>query len=164
VIGFTTATAARLLRALPPSLLRRCRLLCGAGPSEADLPPELGATIVIDLEGPHRETALAIRNAPPRGSRRDRVVHVLRDPLGSISRRRARLRWESFRAATSQAAVAAELAMIRASGAARPIEVIALDGLDHVALEASLAADIRLLPGSVRWLADRAAQRPPGDH
>ena len=164
VIGFTTATAARLLGPLPPSLLRCCRLLCGAGPGEADLPPGLGATILIDLEGPHHQTALAIRNAPPRGSRRDRVVRLLRDPLGVISRRSARARWESFRVSASQAAVVAELATIRASGAARPIEVIALDGRDHVALEASLAADIRLLPGSVRWLADRAAQRPPGDH
>jgi len=155
VIGFNTANTARLLAPLPPSLLGRCRVLVGAGPAESDLPPGLAATIAVELEGPDHAAVVAVRLAGPPGTLRDRVVRLLRDPLGFVRRRRVRLRWEAFRSAASRAAVLGELARLRTAQLPSPIEVVALDGLDHVALEAGLGPGIRLLPGSVRWLADR---------
>lgn len=155
VIGFNTASTARLLGPLPSAVLGRCRVLVGAGPAESDLPPGLGATIAIELEGPDHAAAVAVRVAGPRGTHRDRLVRSLKDPVGFVRRRRAQDRREAFRAAASRAAVLAELARLRTAQLPGPIEVVALDGLDHVALEAGLGPDIRLLPGSVRWLADR---------
>ena len=95
------------------------------------------------------------------------MLRLLRDPVGVIGRRRVLGRWDRYRAATIRQAVLAELASIRASSAVRPIEVVALDGLDHAALSAALAgpqaADIRLLPGALRWLADRDLAAGPED-
>ena len=160
VIGLATTSTARLLKPLPASVLSRCRVLCAAGDALAELPAGLGATITVDLEGPDYPAVLAARSGGPRGSRRTRVLRVIRDPLGYIGRRRLRARWDSFRAETSRRAVEAELANLGAASPVRPIEVVALDGLDHAALGAALkgphGADIRLLPGGVRWLADRA--------
>ena len=161
VVGLATTSTGRLLRVLPPSVLKRCRVVCGAGTAEADLPAGLGATIAIDLEGPDYPAMLAARSGGPRGTRRERVLRAMRDPLGFVVRRRRRARWDAYRERTARQAITAELARIRSATPVSPIEVVALDGLDQRALRAVLkgpyAGDLRLLPGTVRWLADRAA-------
>ena len=164
IAAFNTTSTAYLVRVLPSELLPRCRVLGAAGPGMAELPAGLGAAIPVDLVGPHGAIVAAIQAAGPRGSLRSRLIQRARHPVAFFQRRSARNRWEAFREAAARAAVGDELARLRSADPAGPIEVVALDGLDHLALAANLGPGIRLLPGGARWLGDRAASQPGEPH
>jgi glycogen(starch) synthase len=161
IIGFDTPAAAALIRPLPAAILGRCRLLCAAGPETAELPASLGVAITVDLAGaPGAGTAASDPPGPAGLGRRWRstIRTAARDPLGTYRRERADRRRNATRAAASRAAVVTELARLRAVALTGEVEVIALDGRDQVALLGLPGPGIRLLPGSIRWLADRGAE------
>ena len=165
IAAFNTTSTAYLIRALPQAVLPRCRVLGAAGPGMAGLPAGLGAAIPVELVGPHGAIVATIQAAGPRGSRGARIRQLVRHPVAYLRRRAARNRWEAFREAAARGAVRDELARLRTSDATGTIEVVALDGLDHLALQGNLGPGIRLLPGGARWLGDRAvscADVPPG--
>jgi hypothetical protein len=117
--------------------------------------------ITVDLAGaPGEETASP--EAPGAAGLRRRwrttIRTAVRDPLGTYRRERADRRRNATRAAASRAAVVTELARLRAVASTGEVEVIALDGRDQVALRGLPGPGIRLLPGSIRWLADRGAE------
>jgi glycosyltransferase involved in cell wall biosynthesis len=161
IIGFDTPAAAALIRPLPAAILGRCRLLCAAGSGTVELPAGLGVAITVDLAGaPGEET---VSSDPPgaaglRRRWRATVRTAVGDPLGTYRRERADRRRSATRATATRAAVVTELARLRAVASTGEVEVIALDGRDQVALRGLLGPGIRLLPGSIRWLADRGAE------
>jgi glycosyltransferase involved in cell wall biosynthesis len=157
IIGFDTPAAAALIRPLPASILGRCRLLCAAGPGAAELPSGLGVAITVDLAGAPEEEAASSGALSSRRRWRAAIRTALRDPLGTYRREQVDRRRSVHRAAACRAAVVTELARLRAVALTDDVEVIALDGRDQVALRGLLGPGVRLLPGSVRWLADRGA-------
>ncbi len=155
VIGFDTRASAELLRPLPAAILGRCRLLCAAGPGAAELPAGLGVAITVDIADGQADEA-AVVEAGGLGRRwRATIRTAIRDPRGTYRRERDHGRRNAIRAAACRAAVVTELARLQAVTPNGEIEVIALDGRDQVALRGLLGPGIRLLPGSIRWLADR---------
>jgi hypothetical protein len=86
-----------------------------------------------------------------------RLRRILAHPIGSLRRALGR---DPYDAAVLSAAATAIAEIVRDADPARPIEFVALDGRDHVAVEAAVRSGSGVrYPGGLRRLADdRAAQ------
>jgi glycogen(starch) synthase len=156
LVAYDTRRAAAVLRTAPRDLLGRITLLTRGDIGVDELPEGIGRTITAAAEVASELRRLGVQG--PRGGLRNRLLRLLRNPLGPILRRLARgglaeLRW--------QAARAGMLAALRRSGALdadRGAELVSLDGLDYVISEPLLASGaVRAVPGGALWLADRWA-------
>jgi hypothetical protein len=172
VVGLNRTRAARLLAALPKDLRGRLALVTVEATDGAALPVGLGPTVEVDLGSGQREILAAARAARPVGS--SAVARALRAVLHTRLRRRAR--WAGahpaeMRLLTASRAVRSALRATRRDArlnrwsrrfraAIEPPDVVCLDGYDVLAVEPLLkSGEVRLCPGTARWLADQAQSR-----
>lgn len=156
VVGFVTHQALRILRTMPPATRARIDLLCATGEGADELPDDLHARTVIDIDGPF-EAAMGPAGKRPRATTvRARIQRLVQDPIGIVRRRLVRARRDRYRAAAARAALEQHLA----GRADRDrIDIVGVTGLDYEAIDGVPAAAARLVPGGLRWLADQLGER-----
>jgi glycosyltransferase involved in cell wall biosynthesis len=156
VVALDRDQAAARLAPLADDLRRRITLVSAVEPRDHVL-PDVGRLVEVAVETTWRPTSQrgSVRRRPGLVGRLARLVS---DPVGTINRRRGR---DAGAEASLQPATKAVRKLAAEAGEA-PIEVLALDGHDHVAIE-SLVSDgvFRRWPGGLRRLADldEAAQQ-----
>jgi len=151
LVGLDRLRVARALRGLPDEALRALSLVTAAVDQGGALPPAIGALTLVDTDATFR-AAIAATGGFLRGlSSPRRVARLVRHPLGPLHRRRLRAR----RPAMQEAAAVAALRVV----ATGEVDVVAFDAADLGALARAGVDPTRILPGTTRWLADRAASR-----
>jgi hypothetical protein len=155
VVALDRGRAALRVGPLPATLRDRLVLITAAEPV-GSATPAVGRTIEVDIEPPG---AAAAR---PAGTGRrgfaGRLARLAADPRGTIARRLGR------GAGSESALEPAAEAIVRLLAEIGDVEVLALDGHDHLAVAAAgRGRSVRLFPGGLRRLADawRAGERPP---
>ncbi len=158
VVALDRATATRRLAVLPVALRAELTIVTSVEPAAVEL-PSIGRTIAIAVEPGWKPVARA--GIARRAGWIGRLVRLASDPVGTLRRRTGR---EVDPAAWLEPASSA-IARLVAEDRARPIELIAVDGHDVLAVEpvARTSPELRS-DGGLRRLADRSlAGAAPGD-
>ncbi|MCI0581397.1 MAG: glycosyltransferase [Chloroflexi bacterium] len=160
VVAFNPERAA-LLATLPEGLRGQLIVVTSRWPGRSPV-EGVAATHLADLGGRGRMLVDAAATAP-RSPGLDRWLRVLRHPI-AFARRRGWLPGLGRAILDGGTeAIRAALAEHVPDGRA---DIVAVDGLDHLAVAPFLAADstgdgLELAPGGLAWLADRGLERPP---
>ncbi len=146
IVALDRTRAAQRLASLPGALRARLDVVTSAEPSGIQLPP-IRRLIEVRVDTSWQPRA-------PLGARRGglagRLARLAGDPIGTVQRRLGR-------GAGSPSSLRPATAAIRrlVSGADQALEVIPLDGHDHLAMESLVAnGTVHLSSGGLRRLAD----------
>ncbi len=171
VVGFNRVQAARLLATLPGELLGRLALVTMDDPGDQPLPAGIGTVMTADLDAGYQAALQAARPAQqPRGLA-GRVIRFARDPgasdrIAAVHAGRPRYRLETAQRRvieTARAVAGGGPGPAGGEAEAGPPDLLCIDGYDILAAGAAIDSGVaRLVPGGIRWLADRWAARPGG--
>jgi glycosyltransferase involved in cell wall biosynthesis len=157
VVALDRANAALRLGRLPDELRAGIDLVTSAQPSEIALPRQRSVTeVAVDADwGPPVRAGRRARRGLPA-----RIERLARDPIGTVLRRLGR---GTGSEASLRPATAAIQRLVAVAGV--PVEVVPLDGHDHLAVAPLVASGVVEAPdGGLRRLADiwhaRGGSRP----
>lgn len=162
VIGLRPTSADRRLLSLPAALTSRLTLVTAATSQSGQPQPTLGRRLEIDVDTDYQRE-LAALGPPPTGnwSAFERAWHFLRSPRAAFARRQVRKRRaalrerrQELRAATAASGISEVARAIRLSDGSWP-DLLPLDVNDLISARAAIADGATVIPGTLRWLADR---------
>lgn len=147
VVALDRARAALRLRPLPDGLRARIDLVTSSEPLDIDLPIVRSVT-EVSIDTDWRPPVPAGRR--PRRGLAGRLERLATDPIGTVLRRLGR--GAGSEVSLRPATVAIERLV---AGAGEPLQLLALDGHDHLAAAPLIAkGPARASAGGLRWLAD----------
>lgn len=153
VFGTNTRRVARLLASYPPDLLARITLLT-TGEGADELPPAMGSVVTF---GPAMDSELQRRGLyGPRGTMRDRLLRLARNPIRAVQRHLATGGLTAMRIEAARNALAGAMRDAGIEPANYP-ELVCIDGIDHILAHPYLERVGRGTPGGPLWLGDRWA-------